>query len=415
MMAWRLACGLGLALLAGCASGPTLNRWSRAEGVPAYSPPTLFVGSAPTPGGDALSVKALPDRAGAAYIAALAIREKTSKDLRAAVAKEIVGPPSDQKDLTRIGRVLVVSVQRPAPRPGDRFLATTISIRPWNFRFTDYQMAATERTVINIGAVSVADQRSANIALTPGPASAAAEGLAASVAATRTTTAARNIVGAAELSVHVAPERIDIYRTGAEGSDLTGNTLVKLALQLPDSGTVDYAVARPHTLGDDGTVLTPAKATLDVGFLAMAPAIDLYVCARLTYEDRVVTGGGQFYDEGRQTVAIRSESLGWRPFLIVPFQDIETPLWVIASPDGPVQFNGGLQWRTLTFDDYSEAEAFRMWMTVQKASFIGKSKLAEGAVDLPRPIGDFSALHVRRLEKTRGKSQVPDCQTPAGD
>ncbi len=396
------------AFLAGCATQPTLNRWSKAEGVPAPSPPVLFVASAPGQSSDPLTIKGLPERAQAAYIAALAAKAKGPKDLAAAMAGKIAAPSSGTRDTTRISRVLMAGVQRPTFRPGDRLLTTTISIRPMGFRFTDYSLAATDRTVVNIGSVSVSDQRAASVSLVPGPA-ATAEGVAGSLSATRTETGTRNIVAGSELSVNVAPDEIRIYRTGAEGADLTGATLVKLALQLSDADTVEYALAKADLVEEDGKVKPPAKAKIETTFLAANPARDLYVCARLDYEDRTILEGEERYDEGRQRVALTPGHTAWTPYLIAPSQDIETPLWMIMSPEGAIQFDDGLRRVTLTFDDYDDARDLLFWLQKSKSQTLGAGRLSEGTIEVPLPIAAFDRLQVRRVDQTRGSSRAPDC------
>ncbi len=304
---------------------------------------------------------------------------------------------------------MLLGVQRGAYRPGDRLLATTISIRPTaGARFTDYSLAATDRTAINIGAVSVTDQRSGNIAVAPGPVAALAEGLSAGFAASRTQTGSRNIVANTELSVHVAPDEIDAYRTGAEGLDLTGNTLIKLALQLPTRDARTYMLGAPILIDDAGKPLPPEKVTMDTGRITLDAARDLYVCARLTYTDRVITGGRASYDEGRQTVTLRSGASPWTPFLIVPSQDLETPLWVVASGHGVVFFDDHIRRSQLTFDDPAAAEDFTRWLRTNRRSRLANGDLSAGTVDQVDPIA-FGDLGVRRLPQTAGESTVPSC------
>jgi hypothetical protein len=401
-------------MLAGCGGGPTLDRWSKASGVPGFRPPVLYVGSAPAAAAasDPLTIKALPDRLGAAYVVALAAREKSSKDLRAAMAAAFntPGDGGGGGDLTKIGRVLLLSVQRAAFRPGDRLLATTISIRPAGFRFTDYTLATTDRATVNIGAVSITDQRGANLSAAPGPASAIGAGVTAGLTASRSATGTRNIINTTELSVHVAPDGIEAYRSGTEGQDLTGNTLIKLALQLPADQTVEYTVAAPHVTDDDGRPLPAAKASLGTRRIGVNPAADLYVCARLSYQDRTIVDDSRaHYDEGRQSVALRSDALPWSPYLIVPAQDIETPLWLIMGRASPLLFDDGLTTEMLTFDDYDNARMFLAWLGRARTATLADGVLMTGAPGAARALTRFEGLSVRRIAQTRGVSAAPTC------
>lgn len=398
-----------LALALGGCAGASVDRWSRVEGLPPYAPPVLTVSSAPAEGGELLSVKGLPERAAGAYIAALATKEKSSDDLRAALAKAIASPKAT-RDTTLAPRVLVVGVERETPRPGDRLVSTIVSIRPAEpFRFVDYQQAATDRAFIDIGQVSVTDQQSASIGVAPGAAS-MAEGLTASLAASRTRAASRAVRGESDLSVDVSPELVRIYRTGVEGRDLTGDTLVKLSLRLPTADERTYALADADLRDDKGVPTPPDKLRIKLKFISLVPARDLWVCARLAYEDRTVVDGARSYDEGRQSVALKSGETPWTAYLVAPAEELETPLWVVLDRSGgALAFDDGVQVNTLTFDDYDAAAAFLAWTRRERADRLANGRLVESAAGVTAPVGDFGALVVRRLAQTRGASAAPAC------
>jgi hypothetical protein len=395
--------------LSGCA-GASLDRWSTVEGMPPYAPPVLTVSSAPAAGGEALSAKGLPERAAAAYVAALAAREKSSQDLRGALAKPIAADKTGGKDATVSPRVLVVGVERETPRPGDRLLSTIVSIRPAEpFRFVDYQQAATDRTFIDIGQVSITDERSASIGVAPGAAP-MAEGVTASLAASRTRTASRSIRGESDLTVDVAPDLIRIYRAGVEGRDLTGDTLVKLSLRLPTADARTYALANADLRDDKGVPTAPDKLRMKLKFVSLVPARDLWVCAKLAYEDRTVTEGARSYDEGRQAVALKGGETPWTPYLVAPAEELEIPLWVVEDPSGgALAFDDGIAANTLTFDDYDAAVDFLGWAQHAKTAQLANGRLIESAAGVSRPVRDFGALVVRRLAQTRGASPAPAC------
>jgi hypothetical protein len=399
--------------LAGCAGQQSLSRWSTAQDVPPWRPPVLYVASAPAasaaPSSEALTVKTLPERASAAYIAALAAKEADAKSLQAALGAKLGGGGGDggggAKDMTKAPRVLLVGVERQSVRPGDRLLATTISIRPANpgdFSFTDYELAATDRSTINIGSVSVTDARSADLNLTGGSGPASVTG---GITASRTRTGTRAISAQAEFSVHVEPQRIEIYRTGAEGNDLTGNTLVKLAVRLPAASRTQFALARPTIRDEKGVILAPDKAKVALAFLDADPPRDLWVCARLAYEDRAIVEGEESLDEGRQKIAIRSGEGPWTPFLIAPAEDFETPLWKIVDPHGAeLGFNDGIEPHPIAFDDYEQAQTFLAW--VQR---FRQAALANGTLEEAGHAPAFERLAVRRFAWTGVKTPVPSC------
>lgn len=411
-----LVIALAAVALAGC--GTTLSRWKSAEGLPAYAEPRLYVSSAPAPGGDAFTVKSLPERAAAAYIAGLAEKEKTSAALQAALAKPISGGGAGgSADATAVGRVLVVGVQRPSLLPGDRLLTVTVSLKPPTgaYRFTGFQAAATNRSTINIGTVTVTDQVGATFGLAPSPGATAALSPSASVNASRTETGTRAITAATELSVHVAPELVEIYRTGAEGQDLTGDTLLKLSLQLPAQAAKAYAIAAAQLVGDDGAPLGAEKAKITYSFLEMNPPADLYVCARLDYEDRHILEGQDSLDEGRQKVEIRRPAQpAWAPYLLAPAEDLETPLWAIMSDEksanaGALMFDEGLGPVTLYFESYTGAQTTLAWLKKTKVDKLKTGRLLMGAPQTPFAIADFEAFRVQRLSQLHGEAKAPDC------
>ncbi len=405
--------------LGGCAGQESLSRWSAAQDVPPWAPPKVYVASAPASGpaappAEAVTVKTLPERAGAAYIAALAAKSADAKALQAALGAKLGasdGGSGGAKDLTKAARVLLVGVERSSVRPGERLLATTVSIRPANpadFIFTDYELAATSRSTINIGQVSVTDTRSANLSVTGGGGPASATG---SVSASRTRSASRAISAQDEFSVHVEPGRIEIYRTGGEGEDLTGNTLLKLAVRLPAASRTQFALASPKIRDEKGAVLTHDKAKLELGFLDADPPKDLWVCARLAYEDRTIVAGEDKLDEGRQKVEIRSGQGPWTPFLIVPEEDLEIPLWKIVDPKGAeLGFDDGLEARPIAFDDYETAQTFLAWAKRLRAP--GDARLANGTLEEAGDVPAFERLAVRRFDWTGQTSPPPPCDAP---
>jgi len=395
--------------LVGCA-GASVDRWSHVEGLPPYAPPVLTVSSAPAAGGEPLSVKGLPDRAAGAYIAALAGKEKSSDDLRGALAKPIGGVAAS-RDATVAPRVVVVGVEREAARPGDRLLSTIVSIRPAGpaFHFVDYQQAATDRAVIDIGQVSITDQLSGSVGVAPGALS-TAEGVTANLAASRTKAASRAIRGESDLTVDVSPDLIRIYRTGAEGRDLTGDTLVKLSLREPPSDARTYALADADLRDEKGAPMPTDKLLIKLKFVTLVPARNLWVCARLAYEDRVVVDGAKSYDEGRQSVVLKSGETPWTPYLVASAEELEIPLWVVEDKaGGALALDDGMAVNTLTFDDYDAAVDFLAWAQHARAERVANGRLVESAAGVTVPARDFGALVVRRLPQTLGASAPPAC------
>ncbi len=398
--------------VAGCATAPTLNRWSTAAGVPAVTPPILYVSSAASPpsSSDSVTFRNLPERTGAAFVKAIADKNKDSKDFAAAIQQPFKDKDdSGPIDTTKVPRVLLLSVQREWVRPGDRLLATTVDIQPIGFRFSDYSLAATEHSVVNIGTVAVTNLRGENIGVAPAAAATVAAGFSGGLSASQSDSSTRSVATNTELSVHVAPDLIEVYRTGADGQDLTGNTLIKLSLRLLSDKTKEFTLANPHLLDDDGKVQKPANVKLDITTISLNPARDLYVCARLAYEDRLVDKGAGSYDEGRQDVTLKTGETIWKKYLIAPLEELETPLWEIRVGASGLLFDDGIRIEPLSFDDYDAAKSFMSYLRRFQTGQLANGKLVQGTKVIPQAIGSFAALSLVRVSQTRADPTEVNC------
>ena len=167
--------------LVGCAE-QSLLRWSDATGIDDHiAQPALIVSSQAADPSAPLTAKTLPERASAAYITALAAREKDPDKLRALMAAPIRKAGDAGDSPTKFARVMVIGIQRRDIRPADRFAMTKVEVRPVRlpedavlknadrraYRFTDYQSASTDYTSINIGAVAISNQVSSSVGVTP--------------------------------------------------------------------------------------------------------------------------------------------------------------------------------------------------------------------------------------------------------
>ncbi|HEX4740431.1 MAG TPA: hypothetical protein VH353_03790 [Caulobacteraceae bacterium] len=245
--------------------------------------------------------------------------------------------------------------------------------------------------------------------MAPGAAS-TAEGLTANLAASRTRTASRAIRGENDLTVDVTPDLVRIYCIGVEGRALTGDTLVKLSLRLPDADARTYALADADLRDDKGIPTSADKLRIKLKFVSVVPARDLWVCARLAYEDRTVSDGAKSYDEGRQAVTLKTGETSWTPYLVAPAEELEVPLWVVQDRSGGAPaLDDGIAVNTLTFDDYDEAVDFLGWAQHAKTAQLANGRLLESAAGVTVPVRDFGALIVRRLAQARGASSPPAC------
>jgi hypothetical protein len=400
--------------LAGCATQPTIQRWESVSNLPDSQPPSLRVSSAPATSPAALAAKSLPDHAGAAYITALAAVDKKPKDLRADIARPMKAPPSGLQDGTVFDRVLTVSVERALVRPGDRLLMTRVTIKPAdpNVTFTNYESAAAAHSTVNIGTVTISDTYSASAGVAPGGGAAGAALGSASLSASRTEGASRNVNQDSVLSVTIQPDSIEIFRTGAEDRELIGDTLIKLSLRYGQLVRApNYWVANATIQGDKG-LSAPRDATIDLAPIALFPPHDLWVCAAFDYEDREVADPSS-EDEGKQAVTIVSRHIPPAANKVVPYLDLQQLLWRIVDPGGSaVGFSDGLVVHDLSFDDYDGAAEFLAWMKLKRPTTIKNGRLGENLGAKLRDIVDFDQLQLSRVEATVGAAGDPPSCPP---
>jgi len=432
--------------LAGCSTSGTLKRWNQISQTSDPGPPVLSISSAPAPPADPMTIKALSDRAAGAYVTAVATGKPTptAAELRAAIAALMKPAPGDV-DESSVSRVLTIAVQRSNIRPGDRYLFTEVEVRPVGFTFADYQSAATEFNTINIGSVTVASTTSAGAELSPPVAADLLGAGKATLGYSVTNTSNRNVTERQQLSVTAGAKEIDVVRSGGEGIDLTGNTLVKISFDLAGSydakatgapqltgagePPLKFGLASPSLFDPDtGKVLPLLQAKLGMRRIQVPTARDLYVCARLRYVDRQVSRGANFYDEGRQDVTLASQATGWTPYLVATASEYLRPLWVIQyqqpnrGQSGLLELNNGLDWPTLVFDDYDAAEALASRLRRVNPDSAGSLNMKDGSLQwttsgsgrtLPfEPAGSFTVerLPASVVPKTDTTS-VPSCPT----
>ncbi|MFN3858779.1 MAG: hypothetical protein ACK4RV_13625 [Caulobacter sp.] len=276
---------------------------------------------------------------------------------------------------------------------------TRIEITPaeGSFTFTGYQAAATEYTTIKIGDVSITDETTSEATIEPTFGADLVGAGTFGVSRTAGSSASRGISERQQLSVTPSPNAIEIIRTGGEGTDLTGNTLVKLSVQTDKAKAVPYLIASAKVL-DKGVPLSADKAELSWSRVLLPEPKDLYVCARLSYQERRVTDGAKYLDEGRQTVRFETVSGEPTPFLLVPATDIAPALWIIQTPNAALMVDTGLGFETLHFRDFESAYQFMQWLLLKRSASIGGRVLAAGVIDGdPVPLASFEGLKVSRV------------------
>lgn len=405
-----LFCATVVGGLVGCATAPqqSLYRWApgSATGMTPASgaaPPKVTVSSQPVDPPGALSVRTLPERAAAAYIAGVAKTASDVGDFRDGVSKPIKKVPSDPSELAR---VFVIDVQRTDIRPSDRFMSVKIEIEPSDSRyhFVDFQSASTTNNTISIGTVSISNSLTGSAGISP-TIGAGVPQLGASVGYTNSNASTHNISETGQLSVNASPGWIVVQRTGVEGVDLLGNALVQAALKADEKLVETFYVVEPDVVDDKTNALKPpAKAALNGGPTGYFRPREIDVCYRVTYVNRIVQSGDEMRDEGAQTVAfVRGEIPLTGAIAVSKDETLQTVWYLSIEGLGAVKAETSSGNKTMLFDDYDMAQTFRAWLQKTRSSTIGGQQVL-GPDDRP-----IAASELGRLGVVRG---FPDAVAP---
>jgi len=422
--------------LTACQSAPQdLLRWNKLTGdVPDSQPPHLWV---TTQSGDAsptLKPNGLPDHAAAEYIRIIAkgFDPKQPDKLRAYLAKPIEKPTATVNDQTEMSRVMTVILDRSVIRPGDRYLMTRIEIMPgssidyrksmsesinWShdFEFVDYQQATSSISSINIGNVTFSHEVATSFVLTPtvGGAATASANLGPTV--TNIQAGTRNINDRASMGVSVIPTRVVINQTGAEGTDLTGSVLIKLGLKFDEHVLERVYFVEPNLVDQDtGVIKEPKDADLAISPVDRPKNGNYYLCGRVTYYERIIEDGREHWDEGKQTVRIERQTIGWDAFPALANSESSPPAWDISiagRENRVLKLKIGAKIFPAIFSDKDEAIQFIDWLKKTSPPFIGKKKIVVGGGsanvnDSFEPIGDFNGLSVRLRQTERQAHEI---------
>lgn len=352
----------------------------------------------------------LPERAAAAYIAALVKFGKTPDDLRANLAAPIAagGNSSTAENRSVFHRTIVVSVRKDGGfNPADRLDATDVVIRPYGARFDNWDTLATAYTTINAGAVQLTQARGFTENLTVGtPASAPVSGSLA-LGASQTDTRVENISALSQTETLTATiedngRALRIHRQGGYGIDLTGNTVIKADLTYtgepsPDRPYVSNPVstfifsASPYT-DAKGHLLPEEKVTLTAKPLTtLPPGTDVKSEVNLTYTIRHVLSGGDTYEEKDDDVVERTVGPISNKVTLIPAREASPPGFGLHLTTGPNMgfvvyvARPGRATVGLCFGSESEASDLLAYMRAANAShpsIIGNSRLGVVRPDL---------------------------------
>jgi hypothetical protein len=290
-----------------------------------------------------------------------------------------------ERDPFLFERVLVATVATGVNwPPGDRMVWTRIFVKPINFKFGAYTVAATENQTVKVSSVEATNVRklSADVGLAiPGLESSKVDLSPSSESTVKTSSDVSTQYE--RLGVDIMPSFLRIIRESGAGGDVIGNTTVSLSLttdpELILAGSqggnqpepeINLVVTGLH-LEDDGK-----DPTIEVLPLVPLPHCALRARVSAVYEQRHIQSGREFYDESRQRVVFIHDVDDERTVDIIGADDVSPFVWTIqlvpigSKPDNQwtnrralnARFSGGGSWRQLVFSDYGRAASLAHWV-----------------------------------------------------
>lgn len=413
----------------------TLNaKWPNAAAKPdnskfGWRKPSVNVYSYATPSLPAatLSVKDLSDRGQASYIDALAKAKGDSKQLGTTLSKPI-GDDSDAVTAPVIAedfnRTLVATVSEGLEAaPADRLVWTWIDIRPINFSFTGYTIAATDNETLNIESIqnqttaslqgqfgtTTSNTNAASNSTAPATGTAGttvgdvltkvfgtSSGVTGNLSNQYTTSATIN-QQYEKLHVDIIPEELRIYRGSERNLDVTGNTIISLTAHVdprnwnqPNSTKsaqerIVQRVSKLTLLTKKGSWLPPGSVDISSSVEKSPPHCDLVADVTMIYLLRKVEPeDARSYIEGEQKASYVQQKVDIGLKTIVPADDVQKPSWRIVVPfsankiDYPVSLSDSSERHPVVFSSYEQARSFAIWLNAKakpkaKRTAIGKS------------------------------------------
>jgi hypothetical protein len=372
--------------------------------VPEAQSPNVQVYSiaTPTPPGKTRLTE-LSDHGQAALIEALAKTGVEATALRSLLASPLAAdkPSSGLLDRANLERTLIISVSKGVDaQPGDRLMRTIITITPRRapgteqnpFEFAGYTIAATDNKIQDIAHLETKSEKSLTGTVAPKiSGTAESNSIVAALSHSHSTTA--DIKQQYEnLNVDISPTRLTITRESERGGDVVGNTIVALTLATPPHTDRPSAfLASSGKFFSKGKALEPKAAGLAIRPYRHLPACPLEADVEMRYQLRRIVRGREFYTEGKQRVAIVSDTIK-RPGQILVRGDealgelYQVIIYANGREDGAlIATVPGVGQQRLLFTDYGEARAVAAWMGGRRATTIGDGmRLSRGDAPVPR-------------------------------
>jgi hypothetical protein len=199
-----------------------------------------------------------------------------------------------------------------------------------------------------------------------------------------------------QLGVDITPEYLHIVRESGLGGDVVGNTRVALSLTTdPNRIFEKAAVTKEHQRPDEivlavtGLNLDNDPPSMDVVPLVPLPHCALKAMVHVTFIQRHISGGRQFYEESLQDVAFLKDQHSQSAVTIAGADDVSPFVWSIQivppdeQPDNTwnnsklhalnarANENGVL--RRLVFSDYGRAVKLAHWVRTHAAESLAST------------------------------------------
>ena len=378
------------------------DRWATVTGL-SNQPvvPDFMVSSTAISSEADLTFADLPDAIASAYVGAAAKVSNTPAQLLT-LLRTPIHSADVSGDATAFERMLVLNVFEKGFSPGDSLVQTRLTLQPRNFTFENLEAAKTDYSTIEVDKVDTTNGISATAALQaspPIPVGSASASITSSHTVERTADVS---VRVQDLSVNLENGNLVVFREGARGRDLTGNTIVKLGVR--DASPVSEGRRREKTMvvgldvGVPGHWKSPSTASLNLQSRTGLYATGMIAEARLNYVLRHVAAGARTYEEGDDDVRFVTGCVA-KEVVVVPASETALHTWIVSVGSGAILVDVGAGAQDLTFPDYATARKFVSWLQATGASSIGGTPLLtypEGdTLDGTIPLGRRrSSMHV---------------------
>jgi len=338
--------GVGIAALvtAGCSTPD--GRFKSAVGFDKSTPLAVYPALSAVPGEATakMTVKDLPERAGAAYITALAAKATSIEDFQAAVAKPVSASAPPSSDRTGVSRTLLLTVS-PGPfapdeqrqHPGDRLTYIEMWVQPINFIFTGIPATATTWSSQPIDTTDVSTTTKVDPELDATLLADVKGALKSPFAFDRTKDVkGTNAEPYRPTTINLRGGDIVVEATGARDLDLEGTAIVKTTiapLQPDDPNNLEtVTVASGIDVGHIGKWAKDADAKIVTTTVRQWKPVYLVAKLYLWYGVRHVTDGAGTYAENDDKVQYLDRKANVSCVAVLAPADTVSPTWSLVFP-----------------------------------------------------------------------------------